>query len=406
MFFNGTTKLLNTFIISIILLTIFLILKSFYFYKEINISAEEDIKREARVLSQYMMVMRNVYQRQFLKSGIELNENTLNLLPAHASSLISNEFSDLNNYYIRNVSDKPRNIKNKADVEEQKAIDFFNKNEKIEYFDKYENNNKEYYQFATRINIELYCLQCHGKKENAPTIIKETYKNLAYNYKVGDLRGIISIKIPKENINKKIDSFLKRELIYIFTVIILATSLLYLIYKRTKKIMTDTEKVARDYAMTDSLTGLYNRHYLKKVDINEFLDNNYYIIFFDIDYFKKVNDLYGHTCGDSILKEFSVILNSYTRKNDILCRYGGEEFILIIKNIDKNILEEKLEEIRKSIELNEFVYQNKKINITTSIGYARAEIDSEFVVVLDNADCALYRAKERGRNKIIEYKKI
>lgn len=403
MFFNGTTKLLSTFIISIIFLTIFLILKSFYFYKEINLSFEEDIKNEARVLSKYVMVMRNVYQKQFLKSGIEINEKTLGLLPAHASSLISNKFSNFNNYYIRNVSDRPRNIKNKADKEEQKAIDFFNKNEKLEYFDKYEKNAKEYYQFATRINVELYCLQCHGKRENAPVIIQEIHKDLAYNYKVGDLRGIVSIKIPKENVNKKIDSFLKRELIYIFTVIILVASLLYLIYKRTITIMTHTEKVATDYAMRDSLTGLYNRHYLKNLNFATITNIDYYVVFFDIDFFKKVNDLYGHLCGDLILKEFSKILSSYTRDNDILCRYGGEEFILIIKNIDKKILKEKLEEVRISIESNDFIFQNKKIKITTSIGFAKSEDKFEFEKVLEHADNALYSAKKSGRNKTVEY---
>lgn len=406
MFFNGTTKLLNTFILSIIFLSIFLILKSFHFYKELNISFEKDIRNEARILNAYITSMRDIYQKQFLESGIELNEKTLGFIPAHASALIPDNLVSQSDYYIKSVSDRPRNPRNKADKEEQKAIDFFNKNETIEYFEKYKKDEKQYYQFASRINIEQYCLQCHGEKENVLPIIKENYNDLAYNYKLGDLRGIISIKIPKANINNKMDSFLKRELIYIFIVFILVSALLYLIYKRTKVLVTHTEKVATSYAMTDSLTGLYNRHYLKSVDINEFINKNYYIIFFDIDYFKKVNDLYGHTCGDLILKEFSVILDSYTRDNDILCRYGGEEFILIIRNIDNDILEEKLEEIRRTVEQNKFIFQDKEISITTSIGYAKAEIDSEFKTVLENADSALYDAKEKGRNQTIEYGRV
>ncbi|WP_072681812.1 diguanylate cyclase [Arcobacter sp. LA11] len=406
MLFSGIPKLLNTFVLSIIFLSIFLILKSFHFYKELNDSFEKDIKAEARVLNDYIISMKDIYQKQLFKSGLELNEKTLGFIPAHASSLIPENFKNQQKYYIKSVSDRPRNKNNKADKEEQKAIEFFNKNDDIEYFEKYNENGKQYYQFATRINIEQYCLKCHGKKENVLPIIKEKYDDLAYNYKLGDLRGIISIKIPTENINNKVDSFFKRELIYILVVIMLIGTLLYLIYKKTKLLVTHTQKIATDYAMTDSLTGLYNRHYLKNIDISEFVSSDYYIIFFDIDYFKKVNDLYGHTCGDLILKEFSIILNSYSRNDDILCRYGGEEFILIIKDIDKNILEKKLEKIRKSIEENKFIFQEKKINITTSIGYAKAEKGSEFIIVLEQADSALYTAKERGRNQIIEYERI
>lgn len=397
--YNGNIKLLKTFLFSMILLTIFIILKSFYFYKELNVSIENDIKKEAQVLTNYIMSMRYVYHKQFISSGIELNDKTLGFLPAHASSLISDNFSSVNNYYVRNVSDRPRNPKNKADIEEQKAINFFNKHKKNEYLERYITNEKIYYQFAKPIYIEKYCLKCHGNENETFNVIKQKY-NTAFNYKEGDLRGIVSIKIPSENVDKKIDDFIKRELTYIFMVILLLLVLFRTIYKKTNIIVEDNNKIASDYAMTDSLTGLYNRHFIKHFDLKKFVGSNYYIIFFDIDYFKRVNDKYGHICGDFILKEFSSILKSHTRENDVLCRYGGEEFILIIKHIDEKILIEKLEEIRVDISENEFVYEDKIIRITTSIGFSQGKKSSNFNTILDKADKALYEAKRNGRNRI------
>lgn len=382
-----------------ILLTIFIILKSFYFYKELRVSVETDIKKEAKILTNYMMSMRYVYHKQFISSGIELNDKTLGFLPAHASSLISDNFSSVNNYYVRNVSDRPRNLKNKADKEEQKAIEFFNKHKKNEYLEKYTKDEKIYYQFAKPIYIEKYCLDCHGSKNKTFNIIKRKY-DTAFNYKEGDLRGIVSVKIPSDKMDEKIDNFIKRELTYIFMVIILILVLFRIIYKKTNILVEDNNKIASDYAMTDSLTGLYNRHFIKHFDLKKFVGSNYYIIFFDIDYFKRVNDKYGHLCGDFILKEFSSILKSHTRENDVLCRYGGEEFILIIKHIDEKILIEKLEEIRVDILENEFIYEDNKIHITTSIGFSKGTKSSKFNTILDKADKALYEAKRNGRNRI------
>lgn len=402
MFFIGTNKLIKTFTFSIILLIIFLILKSLYYYNELKVTVENDVKKEAQVLTDYMMSMRNIYQKQFLKSGIELNHDTLGFLPAHATSLISDKFTTLNkhNFYIRNVSDNPRNIKNLADKQEQKAIDFFNKNKKEEYFEKYNDKGTEYYQFASPIYIEKYCLKCHGKKVNTFPLIKETYDNRAYNYKEGDLRGIVSIKIPTNKVEKRVAIYLEKELIYFIIILFLISALLYTIYKRTNSIMKHNNKLAENYAMSDSLTGLNNRHYLKSIDLDEYGNQQYFIVFFDIDHFKKVNDTYGHACGDYILKEFSKELKRHAREKDVLCRYGGEEFILIINDIDEKTLFSKLEEIRILIASKIFVFNSQKINITTSIGYSESKKSLSFETILIRADKALYKAKKNGRNKI------
>jgi len=397
--YNGNTKLLKTFLFATILVTIFIVSKSFYFYKELNTSIESDIKKEAKLLTNYMLSMRNIYSQQFIDSGIELNEKTLGFLPAHASSLISDNFSINDSYYIRNVSDRPRNSKNKADSEEQKAISYFNKHKKSEYLEQYEQDGKLYYQYATPIYMKKYCLQCHGKKEETFDVIQNKY-DTAFNYKEGDLRGIVSVKIPTDNIDKKIDAFIQRELLYIFLVVFLIILLFIMIYKKTHLIVEDNHKIASDYAMTDSLTSLYNRHFITSFNMKEFLKSEYYIVFFDIDYFKKINDNYGHLCGDKVLQDFAKVLKSHTREKDVLCRYGGEEFLLIIKNIDEKVLLEKLEELRVSIMHEDFIYEDKKINLTTSIGLAKGNKKLKYTEVLDRADKALYSAKRNGRNRV------
>lgn len=405
MIFDDNTKIIKTFIISFFFLIIFLIVKSLYFYLDLKYAVENDAKNKAYILKNYMSAMKTIYDKQFKASGLELNAQTLGFLPEHASSLISDEFFSKYGFYIRNVSDNPRNQKNQADNEELRAISYFNKHKKSEYFEVYEKNGLEYYQFAVPIYIKKMCLKCHGDKEDTLPLIQEKYET-AFGYKEGDLRGIFSIKIPMESINEKINSFIKKELIYILVITVSICLLLFFIYRKMNFEMMITKKVATQYAMTDSLTGIYNRHFINSnfEQLEEFTKVAYYVVFFDLDHFKKVNDTYGHSCGDYVLKFFTEILKEHTRKKDVLCRYGGEEFILIINSIREDVLLEKLEQIRIRTSQSEIIFENEVIHFTTSIGYSEASSNEDFKATLDKADEALYLAKDNGRNRIEKYR--
>lgn len=410
MFNNWKNNIIKVFLLFGITLTLIILVNTYYFYKDLRVIIKDDTKKEARLVKDYILSMQKVYHQQFLSSKVELNEETLGFLPVHASTLISDEFIKINKYgyYARSVSDKPRNPKNQADKEELKAIDFFkNKNPQNndEYFKRYDNKGKKYFQFATPLYIKSSCIKCHGKKEEVLPTIRKNY-DLAYDYKVGDLRGVISIKIPEKDFNDKVEYFINGKIVYSVLFLILIYLVFVFFYKKAAFMIKQTKDDAAELVYKDALTGLNNRRFLNDFDVHNKLlkeDDLFYIAFLDIDYFKKINDTYGHDCGDVILREFSYVLKGHIEKEDVVCRYGGEEFILIIYNIEEEHLCHRLELIKQSIERTEFLYDNKIIEITVSIGYSSGNIDESFISVTKKADEALYEAKQTGRNKIVKY---
>lgn len=164
----------------------------------------------------------------------------------------------------------------------------------------------------------------------------------------------------------------------------------------------------RYLSLTDALTGLYNRRHFNAELEREFMRSKRYggnlcIAIIDIDFFKKINDTYGHLCGDYVLKEVAYLILENFRKTDMVFRYGGEEFVVIMTetSLENSLI--PLERLRKTIEDNNFMYKGKKITVTVSIGVETNQTDTtdEF---LNNADKALYKAKQNGRNQTVLFK--
>ncbi len=168
-------------------------------YKRYVDKSAHDIQELAEQIRGVLMATRRVYHKQFLSSGVPLTDDTLGFLPAHSLSRISKDFPNWSNYGLsfNNVSDRPRNVDNLADPIEIEAISYFRKNpaETVRFFSFQSVDGEDYYLYARPIWVEQYCLKCHGMKEDAPITIRENY-DTAFNYEVGDLRGIMSIKIP------------------------------------------------------------------------------------------------------------------------------------------------------------------------------------------------------------------
>lgn len=149
----------------------------------------------------------------------------------------------------------------------------------------------------------------------------------------------------------------------------------------------------------DTLTELSNRRGLlnKIKDLNPF-EMNMSIIIVDIDKFKSINDTYGHNVGDSVLSELSSVLKNKVRENDLLARWGGEEFIIVIYTEDINIVQNIAEKLRVAIEKFHFTTVKK---ITASFGVSQAKHETEtFEDIFEKSDKALYQAKELGRNRV------
>jgi diguanylate cyclase (GGDEF)-like protein len=170
-------------------------------------------------------------------------------------------------------------------------------------------------------------------------------------------------------------------------------------------------KEAKDKANTDSLTGLNNRYYLQHMAQNfiekALRENTPISIFlFDIDNFKHYNDTNGHDEGDKLLKELSDLVRSVTRKNSVIVRYGGEEFLVMLPAISKEDAAVYAERFRESVSSHPFPHREEQPLGCLSIsgGIASFPVDGETIFkVIQLADKALYQAKSEGKNRVIKY---
>jgi diguanylate cyclase (GGDEF)-like protein len=197
--------------------------------------------------------------------------------------------------------------------------------------------------------------------------------------------------------NNEIYMLVAKEL---FFSILSAGFIIAILYLFIKKEALQVNKKVTNYAFTDALTGLYNRHYLDDF-IKNFTsiskeDTNFAIVFIDIDRFKDVNDTLGHSTGDCILKNIALSFQSLTRPDDLLCRYGGEEFIIIFTDIFKEDVIKKVEQIRFNIQDRIFECKGQKITISAGISFGNRS--DNIHKVIEESDKALYMAKEAGRN--------
>lgn len=176
----------------------------------------------------------------------------------------------------------------------------------------------------------------------------------------------------------------------------------------TEQNLTQENNPLRSSAMRDVLTGLYNRRYL-----DEWLSREESrakrsgqplgIMMIDIDHFKRCNDSYGHSAGDAVLCKFAGFMKSQTRSDDVLCRYGGEEFVLVMTNAGFPLLRQRAEELHTGAPKLRVEFEQHLIGpITLSIGLAVfPDCGDSAKAVLQASDAALYKAKTEGRDRIV-----
>lgn len=171
-----------------------------------------------------------------------------------------------------------------------------------------------------------------------------------------------------------------------------------------------TNKLLESLATTDGLTGIYNHRYFYEKLNEEFERAKRYnsqlsLIMFDFDFFKKINDRYGHVVGDSVLVEMAKIVTSNIRKHDIFARYGGEEFVLLLPHTNAEGAVQEAERIRMAIESHHFENIEKRGDVTISMGIVTfpSKYISQPEDMVKLADAALYEAKKLGRNRCVHY---
>lgn len=170
-------------------------------------------------------------------------------------------------------------------------------------------------------------------------------------------------------------------------------------------------KDAQSKSITDPLTGLFTRGYFEdylKLQTKTLLElplksdqRMLSLIMTDIDHFKKVNDVHGHQAGDYILKQVAEVLKKSFRKTDIVCRYGGEEFLIILPATDLKGTAAAAEKLRANVEAERIEFEGTHIPVTISLGIAEVNIGAEtYNETIARADQALYTAKRDGRNQV------
>jgi two-component system, cell cycle response regulator len=179
--------------------------------------------------------------------------------------------------------------------------------------------------------------------------------------------------------------------------------------KRHLDQLRTTVDSSMELAVTDQLTGLHNRRYMEsqlKAHLNRASRGGppVSVLIADIDHFKRVNDLFGHDAGDDVIREFAARLASNFRPRDLACRFGGEEFVVIMPETAASDAMAIAERLRASIEESPFVIglARDRLEVTCSVGVAIAAMhEQDGDILLKRADEALYEAKRTGRNRVV-----
>ncbi|WP_072681789.1 diguanylate cyclase [Arcobacter sp. LA11] len=340
------------------------------------------------------------------------NELLIKINPAWMTRQISEIANKNGKYYYKITSLNPINPNNKADAFETEALNYFKTNKNEKYYTRIEDNS---FNFMGSLEVKRACLECHAEQD----------------YVLGDVRGGLRVTIPIDNYNEKImlikSNSLSLTAAVIFIALFISVVVVYFInsiYKRQEtiellntnledKIKNRTEeleasvKKLNELATIDFLTKIPNRRYffelgnklfsLAKRDKTELS-----LIIIDVDFFKKINDEYGHFIGDEVLKVVSQTIQNTIRSSDLVARIGGEEFIVLLNETSCDGAYIIAEKLRKIVEEENYTSEAFDISITISMGISclNNKDDNELDDILIRADEALYSSKRNGRNRV------
>jgi diguanylate cyclase (GGDEF)-like protein/PAS domain S-box-containing protein len=158
-------------------------------------------------------------------------------------------------------------------------------------------------------------------------------------------------------------------------------------------------------ALIDALTSLANRRYIEREIVNRLSEMERFnvpfgLLFMDLDYFKSINDMYGHEAGDDVLRYVAKSFTTNSRPFDLYGRWGGEEFVAIIRNVDVEQLKGIADRVRQLIQESYIMREKETIVVTISIGATLAKVDDSLEEIIRRADENMYRSKKNGRNRV------
>ena len=279
------------------------------------------------------------------------------------------------------------NPHNKPDEFEEKALRQFETGAVKELSRTELVNKRRYFRYMAPLYIEQDCLQCHKHQ----------------NYAIGEVRGGISISLDIEKLQSKISYNTITIVVFGIITTLLLLGLIYFFMSRLIKKLEEARQTIEQIAITDQLTDVFNRRHIMSRFEEEFekfkrLKKKVSCIMADIDNFKAVNDSYGHLAGDQVLKAISRRIRNTVRAYDILGRYGGEEFLIIMPDTSVEDARELAERIRTRVK--EETVNNA--TITLSLGVVCVEESDRSVDdIIRRADQNLYKAKKDGKDRVV-----
>jgi diguanylate cyclase (GGDEF)-like protein len=250
--------------------------------------------------------------------------------------------------------------------------------------------------------------QIEGLKQQAKEILANKKESYEYSHDGHNL--LLNVRyLPELHwyvfVEKNIDHATSdiRHSLYINLSICAVSTLLILFLMRL--VLNDYHDKVNEVAVSDNLTGLANRVYLElmaPVAIKEAKRKStpLSLLMMDLDHFKQVNDLYGHLAGDEVLRKLSATMQSCLRESDFICRWGGEEFLVLSKECDLQQAMQMAERIRLAVQLMIVDLGAKPVTFTISIGVTEWKPDEKLDALVLRADGALFQAKKNGRNRI------
>lgn len=213
------------------------------------------------------------------------------------------------------------------------------------------------------------------------------------------VRIVVTIRTPE------IENFMLTGTIQQLSFVIFIFFIVFTTFSMILMITSDLETKLRLISIKDELTGAYNRRAMDEV-LNKEIDRSlrysapFSLLMLDLDYFKEVNDNYGHQIGDYVLRELGRLLTSNLRMQDSVLRYGGEEFLILLPETSTQYATRTANKLRKIIQ-DSVLYTHPEIQLTASIGVASIQQNDTAKTMIERADAALYQAKASGRNKVI-----
>lgn len=385
------------------LMGVVLVVDLSFSHRKLAAELRKEAEVDARAVYGFMMATRRVYQKQFVDSGLPVNDKTIGFLPAHSFSRISREFHNWNDsgIHFNNVSDRPRNPYNQADRFELEDMSWFRANADLKERSRFIVDDKgvSYLLYTAPIWIEPFCLKCHGARDSAPPSISARYWE-AFDYKVGDLRGLVSIKIPSQRLDQRRNEVWGAQLgksLLGFAILFLALGYLLdrLVTRRLASLKGVADRFAagdygarlakrgkdeicglaeslnhladvvqgRDQALQreiaekergiaeihrlayyDDLTGLANRALLldrlaQLQASGRRSGQQEVLLLINVDRFKTINDARGHAFGDALLKALGARVAGLLRDGDTLARLSADEFALLLPDQGQHVVQ-------------------------------------------------------------------